>query len=133
MQLRDPVTAVVDLASSVVDAIGGYFKSDADKAQAVKDIAIVIQNSAALQGQATIAEIQSQDKFKSRWRPALGWVCVIGLGAQWVVIPVLSSILHIFNIVYIPPMIDTGSIIAMVSTLLGLGGLRTIERVQGKA
>lgn len=74
------------------------------------------------------------DMFRGGWRPAVGWTCVFGLGYQFVLQPVLPWVVALFG-AQVPPLpaIDNESLLVLLTGMLGLGGLRTIERVKGKA
>ena len=74
------------------------------------------------------------DMFRGGWRPAVGWVCVVGLAYQFVLQPVLPWVVALFG-AQVPPLpaIDNESLMVLLTGLLGLGGLRTFERVKGKA
>lgn len=76
----------------------------------------------------------TMDKFRGGWRPAVGWVCVVGLAYQFILQPVLPWVVALFG-VQVPPLpaIDNESLMVLLTGMLGLGGLRTIERVKGKA
>lgn len=74
------------------------------------------------------------DVFRGGWRPAVGWVCVVGLGYQFILQPVLPWVAALFG-AQVPPLpaIDNETLMVLLTGMLGLGGLRTIERVKGKA
>ena len=74
------------------------------------------------------------DMFRGGWRPAVGWVCVVGLAYQFVLQPVLPWLVALFG-AQVPPLpaIDNEALMVLLTGMLGLGGLRTIERVKGKA
>jgi hypothetical protein len=77
------------------------------------------------------ADAQSSDPFQSRWRPAVGWVCCAGLAYQFVVGPLLE-----WGGAPLgwppPPTLNLGDLVTILLGLLGLGGLRTMEKLQGK-
>lgn len=74
------------------------------------------------------------DMFRGGWRPAVGWVCVVGLAYQFILQPLLPWLVALFG-AQVPPLpaIDNESLMVLLTGMLGLGGLRTVERVKGKA
>lgn len=72
-------------------------------------------------------DANSRRFFNSGWRPALGWIGAAGLAMHYLVYPVVG----IFVSVESP--LDVGGLISLVMALLGLGGLRTVERIKGAA
>lgn len=74
------------------------------------------------------------DMFRGGWRPAVGWVCVVGLAYQFVLQPALPWLVALFG-TQVPPLpaIDNETLMVLLTGMLGLGGLRTLERVKGKA
>lgn len=74
------------------------------------------------------------DMFRGGWRPAVGWTCVFGLAYQFILQPLLPWLVTLFG-AQVPPLptIDNESLMVLLTGMLGLGGLRTFERVKGKA
>lgn len=74
------------------------------------------------------------DMFRGGWRPAVGWVCVVGLAYQFILQPLLPWVVALSG-AQVPPLpaIDNETLMVLLTGMLGLGGLRTIERVKGKA
>ena len=74
------------------------------------------------------------DLFRGGWRPATGWACVGGLVYQFFLQPLLPWFVALFggNVPPLPP-IDNDTLFVLLTGMLGLGGLRTVERVKGKA
>ncbi len=64
--------------------------------------------------------------FQSGWRPATGWVCVAGFAVNFLISPLLAG----FGIDI--PQADTSTMLPVLMGLLGLGGLRTVERLKDK-
>jgi roadblock/LC7 domain-containing protein len=74
------------------------------------------------------------DLFRGGWRPAVGWVCVAGLGYQLVLRPLLPWIVRVAGgTVPDLPSIDTDTLMILLTGMLGLGGMRTLERLRGRA
>ena len=76
------------------------------------------------------AEAESPSLFKGGWRPAIGWIGASSLAYQYIAQPLLawySTYAHI----PVPPTLDLGEILTILTGMLGLGVLRTHERIQG--
>ena len=78
------------------------------------------------------AEAENPNPFVSGWRPAAGWVCVMGLAYTFLGRPLLAWLSPLADIP-IPPDIDTGELMTLLLGMLGLGSLRTYERLKGSA
>jgi|TARA_R110000796_G_scaffold120248_1_gene234380 hypothetical protein len=63
--------------------------------------------------------------FQSSWRPAVAWVCVIGMAINFLVSPLLSPL------GVVVPQADTSVMMPVLMGMLGLGGLRSFEKTKG--
>ena len=63
--------------------------------------------------------------FQSSWRPATGWVCVLGFAVNFLVSPLAAG----FGIDI--PQADTSVMMPVLMGMLGLGTMRTAERLKG--
>ena len=74
------------------------------------------------------------DAYRGGWRPFCGWVCGIGLAYTFLARPLLPWLAAVggANVPDLPP-IDTDTLMLLLTGMLGLGSLRTFERVKGKA
>ena len=77
-------------------------------------------------GQLEVNKVESDSKslFVSGWRPCFGWVCALGLFYN----TILSNILGIWVEM---PEIDTTLLVPVMMGMLGLGAMRSYEKVQG--
>ena len=68
--------------------------------------------------------------FFSFWRPAIGWLSMLGLGYQFLFVPVVGAITTFQGKPIILPNLDTEPLVTLIIGVLGLGGLRTWEKLK---
>ena len=85
------------------------------------------------QAQANIEQAKHPSIFVSGARPAIMWVCCFALGWQFILAPISSWGLAIWYPVIVLPVLDTQSLMTLMLSLLGLGGMRTAEKWKGVA
>lgn len=79
------------------------------------------------------AEAESPGLFKGGWRPAMGWLCVASCAWNWLGIPLVTTgALIVGRVLDVKPA-DLSQMWPILLALLGLGGLRTVERMGGKS
>jgi len=78
------------------------------------------------------ADATSGNWYQSGWRPSCGYVCVIGLLYEFLLQPLLSWGGGIWGFAAAPK-IDLGQLVVLLGGMLGLGTLRTVEKMKGAA
>ena len=78
-------------------------------------------------------EADHQSLFVSGWRPAVGWICCIGLGCNYLFIPMANFVLVIGDSSVTVPALDLSEMMPVLLGMLGLGGLRSWEKTRGVA
>lgn len=130
----DPVTAAFSLGEKLVDR---FFPDPIKKAEALFELEKLKLNGdlQMMANQAKINEIEagSSNLFVSGWRPAVGWLCVAGFAMQLLIAPTLTWLSLVIDHPITFPVLDTGTLTAMLMGMLGLGGMRTYEKLQGIA
>jgi hypothetical protein len=130
----DPVSALLDIGGKVLDRV---FPDPAQQAAAKLELMKLQQNGelAQIAGQMDINKIEagSTSLFVSGWRPGIGWICGAGFAVQFVIGPLAEwgSALSGHPVKF-PPM-DMGTMMPLLLGMLGLGGMRTAEKIQGVA
>jgi len=75
-------------------------------------------------------EAQSTDIFVAGWRPFIGWVCGVAFAYHFIVQPLLAfAIANSGGNVELPAF-DMQALSTVLMGMLGLGGLRTIEKIK---
>ena len=123
---------VADLANTVVNKIWP------DKSQQEKDqIAAQIQ-MATLQYQQSLGQLDvnkveaaNPNLFVAGWRPFVGWICGVGFLISFLgpLISYLVALAGHTGVVF--PNLDTSTLMTLLMGMLGLGGMRTYEKVSG--
>ena len=74
--------------------------------------------------------------FQKGWRPFVGWTCGAAFAYNFVVLPLLvftATVLFGVEPKLMPPSLDLATMLPVLFGMLGLGGMRSFERSQGKA
>jgi len=71
--------------------------------------------------------------FVSGWRPFIGWVCGAGLAWTFIVAPLLAWLLPAIGLVSVMPVLQVEYLLELVVAMLGLGALRSFEKLKGVA
>jgi len=80
------------------------------------------------------AEAASGSLFKGGWRPFIGWVCGFAFVYHFILQPIIVFAVTVAGVILPPlPEFDMGTLMPVLMGMLGLGGLRTVEKLQGKA
>ena len=124
-KLIGPVTGLLD-----------KFIEDKDqKAALAHEIATMsskhAQQLALAQISVNAAEAASGSWFKGGWRPCVGYICALAFGWHFVGQPVAVFVMTMMGM-EIPtlPEFDMGTLMTVLGGLLGIGGLRTYEKVK---
>jgi Holin of 3TMs, for gene-transfer release len=121
------VTGIGSVADLIKDGIDKIWPdhTEQDKAQA----ALLLT---ALQGQLDTnrAEAANPNIFVAGWRPFIGWVCGIGFAIA-ALGPLLEWGSALFGHAIKFPPIDLSVMMPLLFGMLGLGGMRTAEKING--
>jgi hypothetical protein len=132
------------LVDVVKGVIGKIWPDPALQAEANLKLATLVQTGelADLAAQTDLAKAQigvntveaaSASLFVSGWRPFIGWTCGAAMAYKFILAPLLmfgaAYAGHPVNL----PVLDFGEMSTVLLGMLGLGGLRTVEKIKGVA
>ena len=85
-----------------------------------------------LEIQTKINEIEAQHRtiFVAGWRPFIGWICGIALVYNFVI---RDLFIWVVKPESIPPALQMEHLMTVLLGMLGLGGLRTFEKIKDKS
>lgn len=84
----------------------------------------------AAQAATNTAQATNPNLFVSGPRPAAMWICVFGLAWQFIILQMIEYINAQFGHTLVMPVFDTSSLIALLVGMLGLGGMRSYDKLQ---
>jgi len=147
-----PAPLIAAGAVQVGKSVAGLFQSiitrvwpdPADAARAAQAMAELEQAGEFKRIDAALQEMQMQadinkteaqhpSVFVSGWRPAVGWVCTFALFWHFIGRPFASWLLLLNGVDTQIPVVEMTDLWIILGGLLGIGGMRSYERVQGVA
>lgn len=116
------LNVVAGIIDKVADKIDDFTLDKAEKAELIQEI-----NKAQIE----VNKVEAgQSGLLVRWRPFLGWVLSLAFAYHFVLQPFLIFILASFGKQIELPTFDMGTLTTVLMGMLGLGGLRTYEKVK---
>lgn len=137
----DPVSNVASGVGSVATAVSSIFgllKANPNiKVQGDVDLA---QTELAGQISQVLAQIQvdasestAKSVFVAGWRPFVGWVCGTALAYTYIFQPLGQFVFAALHRNVILPPVSLSELMPVLLGMLGLGAMRTVEKVSGAA
>ena len=121
-----PIKAVGDIVSSL-------YTKDGEMLDKETALLRVMQIPGIEQMKVNQVEASHRTVFVAGWRPAIGWVCAIALLYTFVARDLLAWGILIYQTgdVMAPPELAIDNLITVLLGMLGLGSLRTLEKIKG--
>jgi len=135
------------LFSAAQSLIERFFPDPEKKAAAQLELLKMQQNGdlaqlasetdlAKLQIQTNVEEAKHANIFVSGWRPAVGWCCAAAFAYSYVILPFAQFLVFTFGTtamaaqLKLAPTLELSEMLPVLFGMLGLGGLRTVEKVK---
>jgi hypothetical protein len=136
-----PLLAILPAVTAILDKVLPD-KTAADAAK-IKVLELAQQGELAqLAADTTLATAQSEVNkieaastrlFIAGWRPFVGWICGVAIGFKYIGGPLLFVLGQVIGHPVTLPEIATEELWPLLLGMLGLGGLRTVEKVKKAA
>ncbi len=125
------VTEPVKVVGNVLDKL---FTSDDERLNRAEIMAKIQQAPQIAQIELNKIEAKHSHIFVAGWRPFIGWVCGFNLVYLVLIRDWMCWLINACHLnIVTPPAIGIEMTTELVFALLGLGGLRTFEKIKGKA
>ena len=116
---------------AVTDVIGRFLPEDKEaRAKAERDLEAQLATHLAkidiAQLEINKAEASHRSVFVAGWRPAIGWICALGLLYNTIIANIISIWVGV-------PEVDTTLLVPVMMGMLGLGAMRSYEKVNSVA
>ena len=92
------------------------------------------QKADLIQAEINKVEAAHRSVFVAGWRPFIGWVCGFALLYGFIIRDLIAWSIVNYNLsMRMPPELALDHLIAVLMGILGLGGLRTVEKLKGRS
>jgi hypothetical protein len=137
----DPVTAMLDIGGKVIDRLfpdpsqAATAKLELIRLQQTGELAQLSASLDIAKGQLAInqAEASNTSIFVAGPRPFIMWVCGFAFAYKFILAPAAAFALTAAGHPITLPVLDFTEMSTVLMGLLGLGGLRTVEKIKGVA
>lgn len=122
-----------DAVAAGLKIIDKFVPDPQAKAQASKELRDSLQGWDKAQSDINLADAQSGSLYQGGWRPAIGWCCAGAVFYSYLFVPLTMYAGFVTgHPIPKPPVLDE-HLWELLFILLGVGGLRTYEKLKGVA
>lgn len=103
------------------------------KMQQTGELAQLSADTELAKGQIEVnkTEAGNNSMFVAGWRPFIGWTCGAAFAYKFVLAPFVVLVLDAMGIHLVLPVLDFTEMSTVLLGMLGLGGMRTVEKLKG--
>lgn len=127
-----PVLSILEIGAKLLDKVipdkDAREKAQAELVKAAQDQDFQL---ALAQIRVNEEEAKSDNIFKSGWRPSIGWTCSVAFILHFVAFPIINFVIVALGYKEVVISFDMTTLMTVLGGLLGIGGLRTYEKVKG--
>ena len=131
-----------DIIGAGLQIINKFIPDPAQQAQAQLQLLQLQQTTEfkELDNQLALAQTQTNtnqveatntNMFVAGWRPFIGWICGSGLAWNFAGVPLINAVMIILGHPVNIPEADLSEMMPLLIGMLGLGGMRTYEKING--
>lgn len=124
---------IADAVAAGLKVIDKFVPDPAAKVKAEEQLRADLQAWDKAQTDVNAVEAANENIFVSGWRPALGWTCAFAFAFIYVIGPMITWLSTMAGNPIPLPSFNVDALMGLTLGMLGLGGLRTYEKVKGVA
>ena len=123
---------MIDKLIGPITGIVNKFVVDKDlKMKLQHELETALHSANLAQLEVNKAEAAHKNTFVAGWRPFVGWVCGVALAYHFILAPLLQFGFALAGLDQELPEFDFSQLSTVLMGMLGLGGLRTFEKMKG--
>ena len=123
---------ILDKLIAPVAGILDKFVADKDlKMKLQHELETAMHSANLAQLEVNKAEAVHKSIFVAGWRPFVGWVCGVALAYHFILAPLLQFSFALAGMDQELPEFEFSQLSTVLMGMLGLGGLRTFEKMKG--
>ncbi len=128
----NPLSAGIELITGIISRVWPD-KTEQQKAQLEAALRADENLTKLLTGQMEVnaAEAANPNRTWLTWREIVGYTCAAAFAWQFVLLPISLFVAASLNHPISPPTFDITTMVTVLMGMLGIGGLKTYERVKG--
>lgn len=120
------MAGIAPLLAAAADIVGRFIPDPQKKAEAQIEVMKLQMAPDMAQLDINKVEAASENVFVSGWRPALAWLCIVGLAFPYIIGPLMGIWLPEAHM----PKFPIEHLENLIYALLGLGAFRTVEKIK---
>lgn len=121
------------LAPKILDYLARFIPDPEARQKAVEGLLGMLLGADQGQMEVNKAEAQNSSIFVAGWRPAIGWTCAAALAFEFVISPLAQWIGFMAGYPIPKPPTLSDNLWELMMGMLGLGALRSLEKIKKAA
>ncbi len=120
----------MDVVSGVANVVDQFVETDEEKRAFETVMARMAMEPAKAQVELNKIEAGHRTMFVAGWRPFIGWTCGIALAYNYIARDLLAwAVTASGSTMALPPALQMEHLMTILLGMLGLGGMRTVEKL----
>ena len=119
-----------EIVKSIIDVAARFIPDPAERQKFALEMAQLQTQADQAQNEVNKVEAANENIFISGWRPFIGWICGCAMAYHFILQPLIAFLFAICGKLITLPIFDMNTLYTVLMGMLGLGGMRTIEKLK---